>query len=189
LRTVEDKNLRRLGGSAEMPLDVRLIAASSRSLADATHYGRPREDLYSRLKNLHERRNNGKRNRQRVPGNPVLVSIARQCPSTAKRDRATTVARRPLLTAADLPADVRRASRKGAQFDLRIGDSLDDVEREFILKTLDFTHGNKVRAADILGVSLKTLYDPASRRSMTGLTATKEKKRDSADPSTELNDS
>ena len=165
-----------------MPLDVRLIAALSRSLADATHYGRPREDLYSRLKNIHERRNNGKRNRQRVPGNPVLVSMARQCPSTAKRDRASDpVARRPLLTAADLPADVRRASRKGAQFDLRIGDSLDNVEREFILKTLDFTHGNKVRAADILGVSLKTLYNRLDRY--------QGKKRDSADPSTELNDS
>jgi DNA-binding NtrC family response regulator len=182
LRTVEDKNLHRLGGSAEMPLNVRLIAASSRSLADATHYSRPREDLYSRLKNIHERRNNGKRNRQRVPGNPVLVSMARQCPSTAKRDRASDpVARRPLLTAADLPADVRRASRKGAQFDLRIGDSLDNVEREFILKTLDFTHGNKVRAADILGVSLKTLYNR--------LDLYQGKKRDSADPSTELNDS
>jgi DNA-binding NtrC family response regulator len=96
-------------------------------------------------------------------------------------ERATTIARRPLLTAADLPADVRRASRKGAQFDLRIGDSLDDVEREFILKTLDFTHGNKVRAADILGVSLKTLYDRLDRY--------QGKKRDSADPSTELNDS
>jgi DNA-binding NtrC family response regulator len=46
---------------------------------------------------------------------------------------------------------------------LRIGDSLDNVEREFILKTLDFTHGNKVRAADILGVSLKTLYDRLDR--------------------------
>ena len=96
-------------------------------------------------------------------------------------ERATTIARSPLLTAADLPADVRRASRKGAQFDLRIGDSLDNVEREFILKTLDFTHGNKVRAADILGVSLKTLYNRLDRY--------QGKKRDSADPSTELNDS
>ena len=61
------------------------------------------------------------------------------------------------------------------------GDSLDNVEREFILKTLDFTHGNKVRAADILGVSLKTLYNRLDRY--------QGKKRDSADPSTELNDS
>jgi len=44
-----------------------------------------------------------------------------------------------------------------------MGDSLDEVEREFILKTLDFTHGNKVRAADILGVSLKTLYNRLER--------------------------
>jgi DNA-binding NtrC family response regulator len=42
---------------------------------------------------------------------------------------------------------------------LRIGESLDEVEREFIFKTLDFTNGNKVRAAQILGISLKTLYN------------------------------
>ena len=54
LRTIEEKKLRRMGGSnaTEIPLDVRLIAASSRSLAEATHYGRLREDLYSRLNAL-----------------------------------------------------------------------------------------------------------------------------------------
>ena len=74
-------------------------------------------------------------------------------------ERATVVARRPLLAAADLPLDVRRAGRKGPHFELRIGESLDEVEREFIFKTLDFTNGNKVRAAQILGISLKTLYN------------------------------
>src|SRR4029077_3401175 len=74
-------------------------------------------------------------------------------------ERATVVARRTLLAAADLPLDVRRAGRKGLHFELRIGESLDEVEREFIFKTLDFTNGNKVRAAQILVISLKTLYN------------------------------
>ena len=74
-------------------------------------------------------------------------------------ERATVVARRPLLAASDLPVDIRRAGRKGPHFELRIGESLDEVEREFIFKTLDFTNGNKVRAAQILGISLKTLYN------------------------------
>jgi DNA-binding NtrC family response regulator len=41
--------------------------------------------------------------------------------------------------------------------------SLDDVERELILKTIDFTGGNKSRAAELLGVSLKTLYNRLER--------------------------
>jgi DNA-binding NtrC family response regulator len=67
--------------------------------------------------------------------------------------------RRQLLSAEDLPNEIRRAGRKGPQFDLRVGDSLDDVERELIFRTLDFTNGNKVRAAKILGISLKTIYN------------------------------
>ena len=74
-------------------------------------------------------------------------------------DRAVIVARRPLLAAADLPNDVRRAGRKGPHFELRIGETMDEIERELIFKTLDFTNGNKVRAAQILGISLKTLYN------------------------------
>jgi len=54
-------------------------------------------------------------------------------------------------------------TRKGARFELRIGESLEEVEREFIIKTLDFTNGNKVRAAQILGISLKTLYNRLAR--------------------------
>ena len=52
---------------------------------------------------------------------------------------------------------------KGSGFELRIGESLDEVEREFIIKTLDFTNGNKVRAAQMLGISLKTLYNRLAR--------------------------
>jgi DNA-binding NtrC family response regulator len=48
-------------------------------------------------------------------------------------------------------------------FEVRLGASLDELEREFILKTLDFTQGNKVRAAQVLGISLKTLYNRLAR--------------------------
>jgi DNA-binding NtrC family response regulator len=186
LRTIEDKKLRRIGGSNEEPLDVRLIAASSKSLTDATHYGRLREDLSSRLNTFTVEL---PPLRDRLEDIPALVEafIAQSAETNHKSvtgvdnecleilrlyrwpgnvlqlrnviERATVVARRPLLAAADLPLDVRRAGRKGPHFELRIGESLDEVEREFIFKTLDFTNGNKVRAAQILGISLKTLYN------------------------------
>jgi DNA-binding NtrC family response regulator len=65
-------------------------------------------------------------------------------------------------------------THKGAGFELRIGESLDEVEREFIVKTLDFTNGNKVRAAQILGISLKTLYNRLARYRGKARTATDE---------------
>ena len=187
LRTIEDKKFRRLGaGNDETSLDVRLIASSSKSLTEATHYGRLREDLFSRLNTftielppLRDRledvpalveafvAQSAQSNRKEVTGvDNECLEILRlfRWPGNVLQlrnviERATVVARRPLLAAADLPLDVRRAGRKGPHFELRIGESLDEVEREFIFKTLDFTNGNKVRAAQILGISLKTLYN------------------------------
>ncbi len=188
LRTLEDRKFRRMGGNneTEIPLDVRLIGASSRDLAEATHYGRLREDLYSRLNTftvelppLRDRledipalveafiKESAETNRKPVTGiDNECLEILRlyRWPGNVLQlrnviERATIVARRQLLAAADLPNDVRRAGRKGPHFELRVGESMDEVERELIFKTLDFTNGNKVRAAQILGISLKTLYN------------------------------
>jgi DNA-binding NtrC family response regulator len=46
---------------------------------------------------------------------------------------------------------------------MKLGASLDDVERELIKRTIEFSGGNKSRAAEILGVSLKTLYNRLER--------------------------
>jgi two-component system response regulator AtoC len=188
LRTIEDKKIQRIGGGneSEIPLDVRLIASSSKSLTEATRYGRLREDLFSRLNTfiielppLRDRledipalveafvAQSAEKNRKSVTGidnEGLEILRLNRWPGNVLQlrnviERATVVARRPLLTAGDLPVDVRRAGRKGPHFELRIGESLDEVEREFIFKTLDFTNGNKVRAAQILGISLKTLYN------------------------------
>ncbi len=190
LRVIEDQKLRRIGGTVEIPLDVRLLAASNRNLAEATRLGRLREDLYYRLNvftielpPLRERLEDisalveifvgqfAAANGKKVTGvdNECLEILrGHRWPGNVRQlrnviERATIVARGPLITAADLPADVRRVNRKGPHFELRIGDSLDDLEREFIFRTLEFTNGNKVRAAEILGISLKTLYNRLGR--------------------------
>ena len=190
LRVIEDQKLRRIGGTVEIPLDVRLLAASNRNLAEATRLGRLREDLYYRLNvftielpPLRERLEDisalveifvgqfAAANDKKVTGvdNECLEILrGHRWPGNVRQlrnviERATIVTRGPLITAADLPADVRRVNRKGPHFELRIGDSLDDLEREFIFRTLEFTNGNKVRAAEILGISLKTLYNRLGR--------------------------
>jgi DNA-binding NtrC family response regulator len=190
LRVIEDQKLRRLGGTAEIPLDVRLIAASNRNLAEATRQGKLREDLYYRLNvffleipPLRDRIDDippliemfigqfAESNRKTVTGvdNECLEILrTHRWPGNVRQlrnviERAVIVTRGPLITVADLPTDFRRLDRKGQQFELRLGDSLDEVERAFIFKTLDFTKGNKVRAAEILGISLKTLYNRLER--------------------------
>jgi len=190
LRVIEDQKLRRVGGTVEIALEVRLLAASNRNLAEATRLGRLREDLYYRLNvftielpPLRERLEDiaalvenfvahfaaaiGK-TVTGVDNESLEILRGHRWPGNVRQlrnviERATIVAQGPLITAADLPADVRRVNRKGPHFELRIGDSLDDLEREFIFRTLEFTNGNKVRAAEILGISLKTLYNRLGR--------------------------
>ena len=188
LRTLEDNNFQRMGGSArsELPFDAKLIAASTQNPSEAIQHGKLREDLYSRLNTFTIEL---PPLRERLEDIPALVETFIQQSAEAHQkavtgidnesleilrlfrwpgnvlqlrniiNRAVIVARRPLLAAADLPNDVRRAGRKGPQFELRIGETMDEIERELIFKTLDFTNGNKVRAAQILGISLKTLYN------------------------------
>ena len=188
LRTLEDNKFQRMGGSArsELPFDAKLIAASTQNPSEAIQHGKLREDLYSRLNTFTIEL---PPLRERLEDIPALVETFIQQSAEAHQkavtgidnesleilrlfrwpgnvlqlrniiDRAVIVARRPLLAAADLPNDVRRAGRKGPQFELRIGETMDEIERELIFKTLDFTNGNKVRAAQILGISLKTLYN------------------------------
>jgi len=73
-------------------------------------------------------------------------------------ERALIVGKGPLLTIADLPADFKAIGGE-ATFPVRVGSSLEEVEKELFNRTIAFTGGNKTRAAEILGVSLKTLYN------------------------------
>jgi len=77
-------------------------------------------------------------------------------------ERAVIVGRPPLLTLEDLPGDIKPGHGDGTM-QIRLGSTLDDVGRELIIKTLEFTGGNKTRAAEVLGVSVKTLYNRLER--------------------------
>src|SRR5271155_5707711 len=143
LRTIEDNMIQRMGGSArsELPFDVRLLIASTQNPAEAMHHGKLRGDLYSRLNTftielapLRDRledipalvetfiKQSAEANKKAVPGlDNDSLEILRlfRWPGNVLQlrnviDRAVIVAHRPLLAAADLPNDVRRAGRKGA---------------------------------------------------------------------------
>jgi len=59
-----------------------------------------------------------------------------------------------------LPDAFRVANNSASSFiKMPLGSSLEEVEKEMITRTIEFTGGNKTRAAEILGVSAKTLYN------------------------------
>ncbi len=190
LRVIEEKELRRVGGSSGVPLDVRVLAASNRPLAQAIRDGKLREDLFYRLNVFsielpplrqriedieplvkHFVRELGGHTRNRVTGvdHDCLEAFkAFPWPGNVRQlrnviERAMILSNGPLITVADLGPEFRPAGRRDLGFQVRVGSSLDDVERTLIYKTVEFTGGNKTRAAEILGVSIKTLYNRLER--------------------------
>jgi DNA-binding NtrC family response regulator len=186
LRVLEEHKMRRLGGTVEVPLDVRVLAASNRDLGAAIRDGKFRQDLFFRLSVFsieipplrrrlddlaglisHFIRLFARTDRCPITGvdSDCMAALkAHSWPGNVRElrnvvQRAAVVARGPLITIDDLPPEVLGRKRSEGDVAIRLGVSLDEAERELILRTLDSVNGNKVRAAEILGVSLKTLYN------------------------------
>ncbi len=191
LRVIEEQKLRRVGGTVEIPLDVRVLAASNRDIEQAVRDGKLRSDLYYRLNvftitlpPLRERADDipqlvqmfithyGEQNHKDVAGVDAEVMEAFRAhpwPGNVRQlrnviERALIVCEGRIIRKNDLPEDFRAAtSPDGGFVKIRLGSSLDEVEKEMISRTLEFTGGNKTRAADVLGVSAKTLYNKLER--------------------------
>jgi DNA-binding NtrC family response regulator len=183
LRVLETSLLTRVGGHEPIRLDVRVIAATNRDPGEALTSGRIREDLLYRLNvfpielpPLRER------------GDDVLVlaqhfldglnrqegAAKRFTPEALERLRRHTwpgnvrelrnVVHRAFILAEDeiAPESMPLAgSQKSVRSGLlvTVGTSLPDAERRLILATLDSLDGDKRRTAEVLGISLKTLYN------------------------------
>jgi DNA-binding NtrC family response regulator len=193
LRVLEEHKMRRVGGSGEIPIDVRIIAASNRDLGQAVRDGRFREDLYYRLNVLsivlpplrdrsedipllvnsfvqHFTESSGKK----IIGidEPTMAALmANPWPGNIRQlrnviERAVIYASAPFIALTDLPPDFQHVVAQGSgpeQFQVRLGLSAEDVERELVLRTLQYAGGNKTMAAKMLKFSPKTLYNKLAR--------------------------
>jgi two-component system response regulator HydG len=188
LKVLESQRFRRLGGTREISVDVRLIAATHHDLKAAVRAGRFREDLYYRLAvfplHLPPLRERGRETthalaqqfladlRRRVGRGPTsfsseaLVHLLRHEWPGNLRELRNTIERLLLLARDDeqigvahLPADLRAQSAEGALTAEIEGDlSLAAAERRHIARVLAHVGGNRVRAAKVLGISRATLY-------------------------------
>jgi transcriptional regulator with PAS, ATPase and Fis domain len=189
LRVLEDHKVRRLGSKVETPVDVRVIAATNKEPEQAVAKGELRQDLYFRLNVFHihlpplrDRKDdipllveyilrdlNSKHGRQVRGVNPEVLDIfnSYSWPGNVRElrnalERAVIVSNRDLIGRANLPQDFGHApaatSTDLAALRFPLGTTVEAAERELILQTLASTN-NKTRAAELLGISLKTLHN------------------------------
>ncbi len=189
LRVLEDHRVRRLGSKVETPVDVRVLAATNKEPEQAVAKGELRQDLYFRLNVFHihlpplrERKEdipllvehmlrdiNAKHGRHIRGVNPEVLEMfaGYSWPGNVRElrnvlERAAIVSDRDLIGRTHLPAEFGHALATAASdlTSLRfpLGTTVEAVERELILQTLASTN-NKTRAAELLGISLKTLHN------------------------------
>ncbi len=185
LNIIEERTFRRVGATEDMPVDVRIIAATNRNLQEAIEKGEFRRDLYYRLDiipihvpPLREREGDvtvlarhfldeyNKEFGKEIKGlSPAAMAVlaAHDWPGNVRELR-NVIERAVLLASGDtiLPGDLvlgpPATGSAGEGASVRAGDlSLEQVERLHILDVLRRVGGNKTRAAEILGVSTETL--------------------------------
>ena len=186
LRVLETGTVMRVGGDSTTRVDVRILAATNRPPAAAVADGKLREDLLYRLNvfpidmpPLRERTGDvvmlaehflAELNRAQGTSREFSESsrerLARRHWPGNVRELKNEVERAFIMSEGEvkiLPAAGEATSMVsvpgGGHCNIRIGTSLADAERQLILATLEFCENDKRRCAEILGVSLKTLYN------------------------------
>ncbi|MDA8098171.1 MAG: sigma-54 dependent transcriptional regulator [Nitrospiraceae bacterium] len=184
LRTLQERVVDRVGGSRPITVDVRVIAATNKDLEREVRDGAFREDLYYRLSvvTLHI-----PPLRERREDIPVLAEhflrkfdpspdagfdesaraalLAYGWPGNVRElenavERATVLKRSATITAADLPDRLSRSGGGVAGIILNLpeeGLSLEELERDMIVKALEKHKGNQTRAAEYLRITRPTL--------------------------------
>lgn len=179
LRFLQEREFERVGGTQAIPVDVRVIAATSRDLASAIKEGRFREDLFYRLNvipislpPLRERKEDiavlaqfflkrfaleTKKNFTGITEEAEARLVAYDWPGNVRElanviERAAVLGQGPNLTLHDLPPLIAGDQLKTMSDSLSYRHALDVARREVITRALASTQGNRAAAARILGL-------------------------------------
>jgi two-component system response regulator AtoC len=184
LRTLQERAIRRVGGNETIPVNVRIIAATNRDLRKLTAEGTFRDDLYYRLNVVTLTMPSLRERAMDIPllaqhflekfahatGRPVkhlapealALLAAYHWPGNVRElehviERASALSAAETLLPDDFPPHLRQESERAPRLPAA-GMTLDDVKRWYVTKVLEEAGGNKVRAAELLGIDRRTLY-------------------------------
>jgi two-component system response regulator AtoC len=179
LRFLEEKAFKRIGGSADIRVDVRVIAATNRNLAEAVQQGKFREDLYYRLnvlpvtlpplrehptdlpllvKHYIDQFNTEFRKHVRGATAEAMARLERYGWPGNVRELRNAVERAMLLTESDMLAPEHFPMTTSLTVPQKLelpGDGIDleQLERELVVQALERSRGNQTRAAALLGLN------------------------------------
>ncbi|NOY46417.1 MAG: response regulator [Deltaproteobacteria bacterium] len=181
LRVLQDREIRPVGASRTVPVDVRVIAATHRNLEEAVRQGRFREDLYYRIHvvrleipPLSERREDipllvehflarlAERSGREVAGfAPDAMELLLQAPWPGNVRQLANVVEHAftLTTSSIIPADlVREALREPGEAVPPLAEARRRFELEYLVRVLQMTGGNVTRAARVAGRNRTEFY-------------------------------
>jgi two-component system, NtrC family, response regulator AtoC len=180
LRVIQERTFDRLGGTKPVKLHARIVAISNVDLQDAVAAGAFREDLFYRLnvvpihvpplrdrpadikplamKLLCQLRATYRREGLKLTADALAALQSYAFPGNVRElrnllERAVVNAMGSEISSADLPATVRDRTPTSKKA------TLEELERNYIAEILDHTRGKKSKAAEILGISRKTLLE------------------------------
>jgi two-component system response regulator HydG len=197
LRTIQEREIQRLGSDEVLHVDVRIIAATNRNLEEDVKVGKFREDLYYRLNvmNIHipplrERVEDipllahhflekyVQKNRKDLKGfTPAAMDMLTRAkwPGNVRElenviERAVILAVSPYLSEKDLPPSMSVGSQtnNGNRPVFELGGKpLEEIESQAIFETLEQTQGNKSEAAKLLNITRTTLNNKLKKYNLT----------------------
>ncbi|MFH1035212.1 MAG: sigma-54 dependent transcriptional regulator [Pseudomonadota bacterium] len=186
LRALQEGEYTPLGSNRTYKSDVRVLAATNRQLSQAVKDGAFREDLYYRLNVVNLEmpplrargedvvalaeqflvRFNEKNGRHLRGFSPAARArlLAYAWPGNVRElinavERAVIMAPGPAIEPSDLPLALQEPLANQEESLLRAGMSISEAERTLIVKTLEATGGNRTQAAELLGITRKTLQN------------------------------
>ncbi len=185
LRVLQEGEFERVGGNKTLRVDIRLIAASNRDLQEEVKNGRFREDLYYRLNVVNLKLPPLRERKEDIPFlvnffidkfnqryNMKTKGISQRAMnllvgyewSGNVRELENTIESLLVVNSPEvidlphLPQEVREYQEKPEVISFKIGTPLEEVEKELMTQTLKATKGNKRRAAELLGINVRTIH-------------------------------
>ncbi|RJR41356.1 MAG: sigma-54-dependent Fis family transcriptional regulator [Deltaproteobacteria bacterium] len=190
LRVLQEKTLIRVGGTTEIPVDIRILAATNKDLKAEVERGAFRQDLFYRINvvTLHvpalaERRDDipllcrhflqkyaaaqGKQI-ERIADEVMEVLMEYEFPGNIRElenimERAVTLASGPAIELAHLPGDFQQPGFQVQRRQRKEFLTLEENEQEYIAWVLKQMHGNKTKAAEVLGIDRVSLWRKLKR--------------------------